>query len=29
MQKEGQFRMSSDNISFLMEKVDMYFKKRA
>jgi len=28
MQK-GQFRMSSENISFLMKKVDMYFKKGA
>jgi len=28
MQKGGQFRMSSENISFLMKKVDMYFKNR-
>jgi len=29
MQKGGYYRMSSENISFLMKNVDMYFKKRA
>jgi len=30
MQKGGHFRISSENISFLMKNVDMsYFKKRA
>jgi len=29
MQKGEHFRLSSENISFLMKKVDMYFKKRA
>ena len=29
MQKGGKFQMFSENISFLMKKVNMYFKKRA
>jgi len=27
MQKGGHFRMTSENVSFLLKKVDMYFKK--